>query len=415
MNNYVQTDMTSDAEWMTTAQAAARIGVSREVLLSWERRFGFPRPDRAPNGARRYTAAQVAALSLVSVRRLSGVPLRDALDEAERSLQSRHIERSQAPEHVVREVLDRLDTAVSILSGPTMQIEFANHAHRSMYPGRDIVGRPALEALTHSKFFDLASVLHTVSTTGGRLTWHETLVPHFGEDRWWNFSYSRLSVRHDEPVRVLLVARDVTDHVVARTLAERRIAEASDVASAAAAETRAFDTLCRVCDSIAAGADSGDPKVLQLVQQGLNAISVSCWSETKTGWERIGAVGGATHQLPGRDLGAPRTDSPVIAAAFESRETVPSHSYDVWGEDCSVDERVLLVPVTGKDGSHVLLLVEGVEAGVERPHLRMLGVIARLLGTTPAAPDWALRPDARETGSARLPHLDSNQEPAERL
>ena len=40
-------------------------GLSKDVLRMWERRYGFPRPERDGNGERLYPAAQVARLRLL--------------------------------------------------------------------------------------------------------------------------------------------------------------------------------------------------------------------------------------------------------------------------------------------------------------------------------------------------------------
>ena len=40
-------------------------GLSKDVLRMWERRYGFPVPERDANGERRYPAAQVERLRLI--------------------------------------------------------------------------------------------------------------------------------------------------------------------------------------------------------------------------------------------------------------------------------------------------------------------------------------------------------------
>jgi DNA-binding transcriptional MerR regulator/methylmalonyl-CoA mutase cobalamin-binding subunit len=49
-------------------------GLSKDVLRMWERRYGFPKPDRDENGERQYTVAEVAKLH--AVRRLMDVGMR---------------------------------------------------------------------------------------------------------------------------------------------------------------------------------------------------------------------------------------------------------------------------------------------------------------------------------------------------
>jgi MerR family transcriptional regulator, light-induced transcriptional regulator len=41
------------------------VGLSKDVLRVWERRYGFPTPERAPSGERQYSAQQVERLRLI--------------------------------------------------------------------------------------------------------------------------------------------------------------------------------------------------------------------------------------------------------------------------------------------------------------------------------------------------------------
>jgi len=47
------------------AAVEREVGVSKDVLRVWERRYGFPVPDRDPNGERLYPAGQVLRLRLI--------------------------------------------------------------------------------------------------------------------------------------------------------------------------------------------------------------------------------------------------------------------------------------------------------------------------------------------------------------
>ena len=48
--------------YLKTTEAATLLNVSPNTLRAWERRFGFPRPQRSPGGHRSYTHGEVAAL-----------------------------------------------------------------------------------------------------------------------------------------------------------------------------------------------------------------------------------------------------------------------------------------------------------------------------------------------------------------
>jgi MerR family transcriptional regulator, light-induced transcriptional regulator len=49
----------------TIAAVERDVGVSKDVLRVWERRYGFPAPDRDPRGERLYPAGQVVRLRLI--------------------------------------------------------------------------------------------------------------------------------------------------------------------------------------------------------------------------------------------------------------------------------------------------------------------------------------------------------------
>jgi MerR family transcriptional regulator, light-induced transcriptional regulator len=48
--------------YLKTSEAATLLNVSPNTLRAWERRFGFPRPERSPGRHRLYTHGEVAAL-----------------------------------------------------------------------------------------------------------------------------------------------------------------------------------------------------------------------------------------------------------------------------------------------------------------------------------------------------------------
>src|SRR6202022_3372000 len=48
--------------YLKTSEAATLLNVSPNTLRAWERRFGFPKPQRSPGRHRLYTYGEVAAL-----------------------------------------------------------------------------------------------------------------------------------------------------------------------------------------------------------------------------------------------------------------------------------------------------------------------------------------------------------------
>src|SRR5437764_14063729 len=51
-----------DVRTLKTSEAAALLNVSPNTLRAWERRFGFPQPQRSPGRHRLYTHDELAAL-----------------------------------------------------------------------------------------------------------------------------------------------------------------------------------------------------------------------------------------------------------------------------------------------------------------------------------------------------------------
>jgi DNA-binding transcriptional MerR regulator len=74
--------MDADSTWLSIADVARRTGLSVEQLRAWESRHGFPRPQRLPNGHRRYRAADLAAIARVVRDRDSGLSLEAAIRRA---------------------------------------------------------------------------------------------------------------------------------------------------------------------------------------------------------------------------------------------------------------------------------------------------------------------------------------------
>src|ERR1700735_5160841 len=48
--------------YLKTSEAAALLNVSPNTLRAWERRFGFPKPQRSPGKHRLFTHGEVASL-----------------------------------------------------------------------------------------------------------------------------------------------------------------------------------------------------------------------------------------------------------------------------------------------------------------------------------------------------------------
>lgn len=66
---------TSSRASLTIGDLAHRTGVPIATLRSWEKRYGFPQPQRQPGGHRRYSESDVEAVQSVLEHRRSGLSL----------------------------------------------------------------------------------------------------------------------------------------------------------------------------------------------------------------------------------------------------------------------------------------------------------------------------------------------------
>src|SRR5947208_10621094 len=129
-----------------TNAAAELLGVSPNTLRSWERRFGYPTPDRSPGGHRQYDLAELEALrrallethnisSAIEVARQRGEGpgsanrLLEAFDRFDDLLADRFMEESLALRSIERSVEELLLPAIEMASsreGREAEAEFAN-------------------------------------------------------------------------------------------------------------------------------------------------------------------------------------------------------------------------------------------------------------------------------------------------
>ena len=70
---------------LTIGAVATRTSVSVPVLRAWEVRYGFPRPDRAASGHRRYSERDVESILRVVRERQAGLSLEAAIERVRRA------------------------------------------------------------------------------------------------------------------------------------------------------------------------------------------------------------------------------------------------------------------------------------------------------------------------------------------
>jgi MerR family transcriptional regulator, light-induced transcriptional regulator len=119
-----------------TNAAAAMLGVSPNTLRSWERRFGYPRPQRTEGGHRQFDLAEIEALrqafsethnisSAISIAQQRGegpsspTRLADAFARFDEERADRLLEESLAVRSVERTVEEVLLTSIEQLAGLT--------------------------------------------------------------------------------------------------------------------------------------------------------------------------------------------------------------------------------------------------------------------------------------------------------
>jgi hypothetical protein len=150
---------------VSATRFAALTGVSRDRLRTWERRYGFPSPQRVGSGPRRYRLEDIQRV--VAVRRAAeaGVPIPRAIER------SRY---NEAPDHIAANtfaaLVEHAPVPVAVLSGPApLRVEFVNGALR----GLSGAPRPGAElSMALPAFIDSPCVLalqQLFATSGGPL------------------------------------------------------------------------------------------------------------------------------------------------------------------------------------------------------------------------------------------------------
>jgi MerR family transcriptional regulator, light-induced transcriptional regulator len=148
---------------VSATRFAALTGVSRDRLRTWERRYGFPAPQRVGSGPRRYRLDDIQRV--VAVRRAAeaGVPIPHAIERTHYDEVPDHI-----AAHTFAALVEHAPVPVAVISGPApLRVEFVNGALRALSgaprPGEEL--STALPA-----FLDSPSVLalqQLFATAGG--------------------------------------------------------------------------------------------------------------------------------------------------------------------------------------------------------------------------------------------------------
>ena len=143
----------------------------------------------------------------------------------------------------LRSLLGQLPAIVNFLRGPELVVEFAHPLTRARLGGRELLGKPLIEAVPEFTEQDYPRLLRQVIETGERIEGREQLVrirDGSGElrDTYWSFVY--LPVRDDagRVEGVMTFDLEVTEQVAARSKIEEQTA-ALEVANREAQRARA--------------------------------------------------------------------------------------------------------------------------------------------------------------------------------
>lgn len=138
-------------------------------------------------------------------------------------------------EERLQQVFAQAPVGVAVLRGPEMVFELANEQFQEFFPNRELVGQPLFEVAPEVSE-TLRGILRTVLTKGEPFIANEYSIPldrnrdGIVEDCWFTFVYHPLT-EHDGSVSgLVVVAVDVTSHVLARRGLERANRELEEFA-----------------------------------------------------------------------------------------------------------------------------------------------------------------------------------------
>jgi serine phosphatase RsbU (regulator of sigma subunit)/PAS domain-containing protein len=205
----------------------------------------------------------VAADGAVRRVRCAGGPLE--LDGGERGawVSFRDVEREETILRELREerdlvtaLVDRSPLAVAVVRAPELVVELANDVAKALWPGVQMVGTPVAEVFPEAGPAGFLELLRQVAETGQPVTidapleWWEP-----GDIRNFSMTYSRLPQPTGRPTRVLIIARETTTEVTARSRAEAIATERSRDLSRARVTSARLRSLVDLAAAIASVED----------------------------------------------------------------------------------------------------------------------------------------------------------------
>ena len=114
------------------------------------------------------------------------------------------------------------EAAMVIFKGPAFVYEMFNEKYQAIYPERELLGRPFLEAVPELKNSAFPEILKRIYETGESFISHEGCAKIFNqttkeiEERYFDTTFARIGSSKDEAYRILATPREVTNRVLTR-------------------------------------------------------------------------------------------------------------------------------------------------------------------------------------------------------
>ena len=119
------------------------------------------------------------------------------------------------PRSTLYELFTNAPAIIAVLRGPDHVFDLVNPAYQSLFPGRELVGRPIREALPEVDGQGFFELLDRVYATGELLTAREARVM-LGDEKFFNFIYQPVLSAKGKVDGIIVFAFDVTTEVRAR-------------------------------------------------------------------------------------------------------------------------------------------------------------------------------------------------------
>lgn len=132
-------------------------------------------------------------------------------------------------------LIQEAPAAIALLDGPQLVFELLNADYQALFPDRQLLGKPVLEAVPELTSTTLAEVLQSVYHTGVTFEGQEFPIPFAGpdgrvENRYFDFIYQARYDAADTIDGLLVFGFDVTERVQRRQQTEALQAEVLDAA-----------------------------------------------------------------------------------------------------------------------------------------------------------------------------------------